>query len=149
MLLAQRRRSLDQLTIGNKPARNKEFDAIRVYHAERIVTLATLLSVLVLSGCSSTSGLEVAKDVGMSVLIEAAAVAVTDCKDFPQPRNSSTCEDQTDAVVKLGQSLRSELKPSDDSPSAEELSNELDTFIEQRRTPAAGNRDDTEEVASP
>ena len=126
-----------------------EFDAMRVFNAKWIVMLPALLAVLVLSGCGHTSGLEIANDVGKSVLFGMAAGEVADCKDYRQPNNRSICEEQTEAVIKLGKSLHRELKPADDSPSAEDLSNELGTFIEQRRTPAVGSSDDTDEVSSP
>ena len=119
-----------------------------IFQAKRIVALPILSAVLALSGCGHTSGLEVTKDVGMSVLVEMAAGIVADCDDYRQPNNRSICENQTETVVKLGQTLRSELKPADNSPTAEELSNDLDAFIEQRRNPAVGNIDDTEEASS-
>ena len=117
---------------------------MRIFHSTRTVALPALLAPLALAGCESTSGLDVVKDVGMSVVVEIAAGVVADCNDYHQPNNRSICEEQTDAVVKLGQSLHSELTPAYDSPSADELSEHLDTFIEQRRMPAVGNLDETD-----
>ena len=120
-----------------------------IFRAKPLTALPTLLAALVLSGCGHTSGLEVSKGVGMGVLAVMAAGTATDCRDHSQPNNRSICEDRTEAVVKLGRSLYSELKPADGSPGADELSNDLDTFIEQRRTPAIDDKDDTEETSSP
>jgi hypothetical protein len=49
----------------------------------------------------------------------------------------SNCMDLAEAILQLGQSVYGELKPPDDSPDAKELSDDLDTFIKQRR---AGKR---------
>jgi hypothetical protein len=122
---------------------------MRILHADRIVALPTLLAVLVLSGCGHASGLGVAEGVGKSVLAVMAAGAIADCDDSGHPRESSICEQQTEAVIKFGQSVYTELQPAEDTPSAEELSDDLDTFIEKRRTPPVGNKDDTEVVSSP
>jgi hypothetical protein len=120
-----------------------------ILHAKRIVAIATLMAVLVLSGCGHASGLEVAEGVGNSVLAVVAADAIADCNDNGHPRESSICEEQTEAVMKFGQSVYSELKPAEETPSAEELSNDLNTFIEKRRTPPVGNKDDTKMESSP
>ncbi|MEJ2257364.1 MAG: hypothetical protein P8X98_10210, partial [Woeseiaceae bacterium] len=89
--------------------------------------------------------LEVAEGVGKGVFGVMAAEAIADCKDYVQPRNQAICENQTEAVMKFSQSVYPELKPAKDTPSAEELSNDLDTFIQQRRMPTVSNKDDTEE----
>ncbi|MEJ2330472.1 MAG: hypothetical protein P8Z33_11530 [Gammaproteobacteria bacterium] len=118
---------------------------MRTLHAKRTLALAELLAALILSGCSHASGLEVAEGVGRGVFGVMAAGAIADCEDDVQPRNQAICENQTEAVMKFSQSVYRELKPAKDTPSAEELSNDLDTFIQQRRMPTVSNKDDTEE----
>jgi hypothetical protein len=121
---------------------------MRILHAKWTVALAALLAALVLSGCGHASGLEVAEGVGKGVFGVMAAEAIADCKDYVQPRNQAICENQTEAVMKFSQSVYLELKPAEDTPGAEELSNDLDTFIQQRRMPAVDNKDDAEEDSS-
>jgi hypothetical protein len=109
---------------------------MRIFLAKQLVALPTLLAALVLSSCGHTSGAEVAKDVAKGVLVGLAADAAADCEDHSQPQNNSICENKSEAALKLAQSLHRELRPADDSTSAEELSRDFDTFIEQRRAPA-------------
>ena len=122
---------------------------MRILSNKAAVASPALVVGLVLSGCGSSSGLEVARDVGESLLVDVAASAVADCTDFSQPNNDSICRDKEETVVKLGQSLYSELRPSPERPGAKELSEEFNTFIEERRAPAHDNGDVTNGTSSP
>jgi len=110
---------------------------MRTFHAKGIVVVPALLAALVLASCGHTSGSEVATDAGQGASVEVTEVVVAkDCNET-RVNNHSSCMDLAEAILQLGQSVYGELKPADDSPDARELSEDLDTFIEQRR---AGKR---------
>jgi hypothetical protein len=116
---------------------------MRILSKKAVVALTVLAGGFVLSGCGSSSGLEVAKDVGESLVVDVAAGVVADCVDYSQPDNDSICRNKEEAVVKLGQSAYSELKPADTGPGAKELSEDLNAFIEGKRAPEHYNGDAT------
>ena len=104
-----------------------------MFHAKRAVTVPTLLVALVLAGCGHTAGPEVTEDPGEKELVEVTEMVVAkDCNET-RINNHSSCMDLSEAILQLGESVYDELKPADDSPSAKELTNDLDTFIKQRR----------------
>ena len=104
-----------------------------IFHAKPAVTVPALLVALVLAGCGHTAGPEVAKDAGERELVEVTEMVVAkDCNET-RINNHSSCMDLAEAILQLGESVYDELKPADDSPSAKELTNDLDSFIKQRR----------------
>ena len=116
-------------------------------HAKLIVAASTLLAAVVLVGCGHTSGPELARDAGESAPVKVKEmVVVKDCNETPF-NNHSNCVELAEAILQLGESVYDELMPDDDGPDARELSSDLDTFMERRRTPTNYNRDDTEEAS--
>jgi hypothetical protein len=116
---------------------------MRILSKRAVVVLTVLAAGFVLSGCGSSSGLAVAKDVGESLVVDVAAGVVADCVDHSQPNNDSICRNKEEAVVKLGQSVYGELKHADTGPGAKELSEDLNAFIEGKRAPEHDNGDVT------
>ena len=119
------------------------------FNTKRIVAVPTLLVAMVLAGCGHTAGPEVTKGAGERELDQVTEMVVArDCNET-RINSHSSCMDLAEAILQLGESVYDELKPADDSPGAGELTNDLDTFIKQRRTPTNYNREDTEEASPP